>query len=407
MEGDIAADRPPLICAAGRGDLAELEALLAAGADMEARDEEDGATAFHWACNSGRLECARALAAAGCDVAAASTEGGTALMLAANKGHPAVVAWLLGEGGAAEMMEARDKDGDTAFLEACGCDEGLTEGQLKCAQALMAAGCDVAAVSSDGSTALIIASIIGRVAVVAWLLGEGGAAGMMEVQNEDGVTAFLVACGEGHLECAQALAASGCDIAATSSEGDTALMLAAHEGHVVVVAWLLGEGGAAGTLEVQDDDGDTAFLSACGEGQLECARALVAAGCDVAAACSDGTTALMRAAGEGNTVVLAWLLGEGGAAGTLEARNNHGCTAFLLACVLGQLECVELLARAGCDMDVETGMHHITGNALEQTADHDAVVVRLRELKAERAAATQRREVEEMTAAYKEFQYNK
>jgi ankyrin repeat protein len=197
-------------------------------------------------------------------------------------------------------------------------------------------------------------------------------------------------------------------VSVASSKDNTALMYAVSQlGHAAVVAWLLGEGGAAGTLEVQNKDGDTAFLAACAEGQLECAQALAAAGCDVAAACSDGTTALMRAAGEGNTVVLAWLLGEGGAAGTLEARNNHGCTAFLLACVLGQLECVELLARAGCDMDVETGMHHITGNALEQTADHDAVVVRLRELKAERAAATQRREVEEMTAAYKEFQYNK
>ena len=46
----VAADRPPLIHAAERGDLAELEALFAAGADMEARDEEYGSTAFHYAC---------------------------------------------------------------------------------------------------------------------------------------------------------------------------------------------------------------------------------------------------------------------------------------------------------------------------------------------------------------------
>jgi hypothetical protein len=36
--------------------------------------------------------------------------------------------------------------------------------------------------------------------VVAWLLGEGGAAGTLEVREEGGFTAFLLACNNGHLE---------------------------------------------------------------------------------------------------------------------------------------------------------------------------------------------------------------
>jgi hypothetical protein len=159
----------------------------------------------------------------------------------------------------------------------------------------------------------------GHAAVMAWLLGEGGATGTLEARDEDGHTPFLCACNIGQLECAQALAAAGCDVAAAGSEGDTALTRAVVEGHAAVVAWLLGEGGAAGTLEALDENGVTAFLRACGGargGQLECAQALAAAGCDMAVVNSEGDTALMRAASNGRTAVVAWLLRWG--------RAGHG-----------------------------------------------------------------------------------
>jgi ankyrin repeat protein len=349
-EGVPAAESPPLSNAAERGDLAELEALLTAGADTEARGEEHGSTAFLLACAAGRLECAQALAAAGCDVAASSSlypqgpQGTTALIFAAHEGHAAVLAWLLGEGGSAGTLEARNEDGDTAFLLAC------DRGQLECGQALAAAGCDVAAACNAGNTALIAAAGKGHPAVLAWLIEEGGAAGALETRDEDGDTAFLQACVAGQLECAQALAAAGCDVAAATSAGDTALKYAAREGQETVLGWLLGQGEAAGTLEARDEYGNTAFLDACAVGQLGCAQALAAAGCDVEATSSDGDTALMLAAHEGHAPVLVWLMGEGGVAGTLEARDEYGATAFLDACAVGQLECAQTLAAAGCDV---------------------------------------------------------
>jgi ankyrin repeat protein len=126
-----------------RGDLAELEALLAAGADAEAQDKEHGGTAFYWACDAGQLECAQALAAVGRRKQtwwiAEAMAPMTALMAAAEKGHATVVAWLLGESGATGnmLLEARDPDpplgeGSTAFLFAC------FAGQLECAQVLAA-----------------------------------------------------------------------------------------------------------------------------------------------------------------------------------------------------------------------------------------------------------------------------
>jgi ankyrin repeat protein len=331
----VAAACSPLIHAAERGDLAELEALLAAGADMEARDEQNGNTAFLWACDAGQLECAQALAAAGCDAAATNFGGGmgttTALMFAASKGQTAVVAWLLGEGGAAGMLEARDEE----------------------------------TLSPD----------------------------------------ILWACAYGQLECARALAAAGCNVAAASSGGVTALMCAARKGQTTVVVWLLGEGGVAGMLEARDENGGTAFSWACDAGQLGCAQVLAAAGCGVAATSNNGNTALILAANSGHGAVVAWLLGEGGAAETLESRNKAGLTAFLQACAAGQLESVEVLARAGCDMDAASNLSslqqdtRVTGKRLAQTAGHAAVAVRLGELEAECAVATQRREAEELMAA--------
>ena len=95
---------------------------------------------------------------------------------------------------------------------------------------------------------------------------------------------FVVACCGGDLERAQALQWAGCNVAAVDSTGGTALICAASEGHAEVVGWLLtAEGGAARLLEARDKGGFTAFLAACINGQLECAKVLHRAECDVTA----------------------------------------------------------------------------------------------------------------------------
>ena len=321
-----------------------------------------------------------------------------------------MLSWLLGEGGVVATLDMRNENGDTAFIWAC------DRGKLECAQALAAAGCDMAAASNTGHTALTAAAGRGRASVVVWMLGDGGVAGMMEARTENGDTAFLWACFMGQLECAQALALAGCDLAGTNSKGSTALMAASSGGHAAVLSWLLGEGGVADTLEARDQTDLTAFLWACNNGKLECAQALALAGCDVAITSSKATTALMAASSGAHAGVVAWLLEEGGAASTLEARNEAGRTAFGSACLTAcvdkgprQLECVELLARAGCDMDVKIGSgnhgtRHLTGKtfsakAIAQRAGHTVLVARLGELQAERATATQRREVDKLMAA--------
>jgi ankyrin repeat protein len=59
---------PPLHTAAGRGDLDEVNRLLGAGADPDARDDVDNATPLHFAANAGHLDVVKRLLDAGADV---------------------------------------------------------------------------------------------------------------------------------------------------------------------------------------------------------------------------------------------------------------------------------------------------------------------------------------------------
>ncbi|XP_049945454.1 ankyrin-1-like isoform X2 [Schistocerca serialis cubense] len=81
-----------LIKAAMVGATADLRALLAAGADVGARDEAwESWTALHWTADRGHVEAARLLLEAGAEVGARTRQESTVLHLAACSGHAAMV----------------------------------------------------------------------------------------------------------------------------------------------------------------------------------------------------------------------------------------------------------------------------------------------------------------------------
>lgn len=83
-----------LRAAAGQGDLAAFRALLAAGADVNAKDTQQD-SAFLIAARNGHAELVRAALAAGADVKSLNRYGSTALMGPAYRGHVEVVRVLL------------------------------------------------------------------------------------------------------------------------------------------------------------------------------------------------------------------------------------------------------------------------------------------------------------------------
>ena len=89
---------PDLIRAARSRDIAAVRALLAKGADVNAKDK-NGSTALMLVASRGHTDALRALLAAGANVNAKDIGGGTALMGAVMYGHTAAAEALLAAGG--------------------------------------------------------------------------------------------------------------------------------------------------------------------------------------------------------------------------------------------------------------------------------------------------------------------
>jgi ankyrin repeat protein len=83
----------PLMYAAGRGHTEIVQALIASGAAVNARDMA-GHTALMFAANNGQPETVKALVAAGADAFARNRNGQTALAYAAVNGHREVADFL-------------------------------------------------------------------------------------------------------------------------------------------------------------------------------------------------------------------------------------------------------------------------------------------------------------------------
>ena len=149
---------------------AEIQELLAAGADLDAPDEQ-GFTALHRAASEGRSADIRALGAAGAEINARSRGGGlTALQVAVwRRAGLAVVHALLAAGAEVDALDmrgwtalhwaARDRRTDPAVVEA-----------------LLAAGAEVNVQDNIGHTPLDYATRadIGNEAVAALLRAAGG-----------------------------------------------------------------------------------------------------------------------------------------------------------------------------------------------------------------------------------------
>ena len=155
--------RASFFAAAREGRTDVVEALLDAGAPIDARDDR-GYTALILAAYSGRAELARRLIARGADVCAGDARGNTALMGAAFKGDDAMARLL---------VETR----------ACPVDQANVQGQ----------------------TALMMASLFGRTAQVRMLLAAGSEPGKADLA---GATAASLAQAQGAAEVATLLEAA-------------------------------------------------------------------------------------------------------------------------------------------------------------------------------------------------------
>lgn len=238
--------RPDLFLAIGQQDIAGVKALLARGADPNARNTIQ-MSALMIAAGTGNLEVVNTLLGAGADVNASSPFG-TALTFAGFESKPEMVRLLLQKG--ASLSTGRP-DRITPLMLAA------RAGRSEIVRLLLARKADVNAADNHGSTALTYAVQAGKTEAARVLL-EAGA--KVDAADRTGWTPLMHAAVNGHGELAALLLKKGASPKARDAKGRTALLLAAsYDDRPEVVRALL-NGGA--DRAVKDARGRTALALA-------------------------------------------------------------------------------------------------------------------------------------------------
>jgi len=191
-------------------------------------------------------------------------QGATPLLVAAEKGHKAVVSRLLGAGA---KVGATTKEGWTAM------GVSVARGHLPVAELLLKAGVKLGAVHGPHGAALHVATATGSVQAVRWLLGKKADANALVGQMRPLHWVIL----HGNVEVARALVKGGAKVDALSSNNVTALLLAAYTGKLKFAEFLLDKGS---DIMKANPQGGTPLRSAADRGHVELVKLLLKRGAD-------------------------------------------------------------------------------------------------------------------------------
>jgi len=370
-EGDT-----PLIDAARHARLADVEALLSGGADVnEPKTNDSGATALCIGAQEGHMEVVAALLAAGARVNEAGEGGVTPLLVAAIQGRTKVVSALLAAG--AEVDSPWDASDDPLgsrtplFMAAYG-------GHLDTVATLLAAGARVEGAESCQVTPLYVAIQEGHGGVVATLLAAGAHADEAQL-NE--ATPLFAASRAGHVEILAALLAAGARVdGAKRSDGATPLWAASSSGHAGAVSALLAAGAEVDPIMQDPENNATAATPlwiASVRGHADVVSTLVNAGASIDwSGRVDQVTSLMAASQQDHVEVLTVLL-EAGA--TVNHTDVDARTAMTLACSFGHLTCIKLLSSYGAARSFSTPYGEFTAEEMATANDHEDLAAWLAE----------------------------
>ena len=206
-----------LLDVAKRGQLENVKGLIGNGADVHEENadkrggqfithNEDSITALMGASEKGDFKMVQALLADGADVNAKNKDGETALMYASGEGHLEVVQLLLAN-GADVNAKTYPYNGPHIMPRGTGWTALMMgSGQFKVVQLLLANGADVNAKNSRGETALFMASVGGRLEVVQLLLANKAD---VNAKRDGCETALMMASMIGHKDVRELLIRAG------------------------------------------------------------------------------------------------------------------------------------------------------------------------------------------------------
>jgi len=299
----------------GRADI--IRALTDGGANVAA--DQDGESALTVAAHEGHTAAVDALVAAGANVNAKDKDGITPLMSAASSNRAGAVRALLAKGAS---VNETNNDGATALVAAA------YGGHVQAAEALLGGGADTALRDRAGRTALMASALGGNEAVTALLLERKADP---QLEDENGMNALVYAASTGHDEVAAVLQKAG-----VTKGADLALAFAMRGCRMPLATSLL----AAGASVTSDLNGDHLLILAAGANCPAGVELLLSKGLTVDLATDEGMTALMRASREGFADMVELLLAKGA---DMELKNKLDQSAWLFAAMGNHTDVVELL----------------------------------------------------------------
>jgi serine/threonine protein kinase len=300
------------------------------------------------AIEEGRMDDARNLIAKGADVNESNQNGLTALMQAAKGSSlpdnvPAVK--MLLEKNA--TVDAQDKHGDSALYHA------VEDGKQDAALLLLDAKANPNLKNVDGATPLFASVEYGRSPILKTLLERGGD---FEIADASGTTPLMRAA-EGtpympnNAPLVQMLLDKGAKLETQDAQGRTALNRGASEGKTDVVRMLLDK---KANINTRATNGATPLLNAVSYGKQPTIQLLLERGADVDQADAQANTPLMVAADGGpflpnNVPVLTMLLG---AKAKIDLQDALGRSALYRAAAEGKTDAVRFLLDHGADVNL-------------------------------------------------------
>ncbi|MBN2587392.1 MAG: ankyrin repeat domain-containing protein [Candidatus Fermentibacteraceae bacterium] len=183
---------------------------------------------------------------------------------------------------------------------------------------------------------------------------------------------FLVHSEEGSHQLVKILLKQGVDINACNSNGATALILSAFNGHSQISNLLIDNGI---DIHKKDNGGFNSLMVACecATADIELVKRLIDSGADVNATSGRKSTALMAAAKTGHPDIVELLVSEGA---DINARNaDHNITPLIWAANGGHSSIVEFLLEKGADPAIVTNNNYTAASIAKENGYYSIVEI--------------------------------
>jgi len=307
--------------AAEKGNLEAVKQHLAAGANVNAKDD-DGWTPLHSAAFKGHKKIAELLIAKGASVNAKGYMEQTPLDVATHPDNPNDIAettLLLRKHGGKTGKPAINLLQQTGDIELkaealdISINRAASEGNIEAVKEYLADGADVNAKDEDGWTVLDNALGSKNEELINFVKANGGKS------NAD--KTISIASGIGDLEAVKQHLATGADVNVKDADGSTPLHYAVSVGEKEVSELLIAHGA---DVNAKDEDENTPLVWAVRGGEKEVTELLIANGADVNAKGGVNVwTPLHDAASFGYKEVVKLLIAKGA---DLNAKDKNGRT---------------------------------------------------------------------------------